>query len=86
MFDESATRSVIKAFSWRILATLTTTLLVYAFTQRTDIAVTVGVLEGGTKMVLYFFHERIWNRLNVGRRPLRGDALSSALAVNGKAE
>ena len=56
MFEESAMRSVIKAFSWRILATLTTTLLVYAFTQRTDIAVTVGVLEGGTKMVLYIFH------------------------------
>ena len=86
MFDESAMRSVIKAFSWRILATLTTTLLVYAFTRRTDIALTVGILEGGTKVVLYFFHERIWNRLNVGRRPLRGDAVPSALAVNGNVE
>jgi len=86
MFNESATRSVIKAFSWRILATVTTVLLVYAFTGRTDIALTVGVLEGGTKMVLYFFHERIWNRLSVGRRPLRDGAVPSALAVNGKVE
>ena len=70
MFEESAMRSVIKALSWRVIATLTTTLLVYAFTGRTDIAVTVGILEGITKMGLYYFHERLWNRLNVGRRPI----------------
>ena len=70
MFEESAMRSVFKALSWRILATVTTTLLVYAFTGSTEIAVTVGVLEAGTKMVLYYFHERLWNRLNVGRRPI----------------
>ena len=69
MFEESAMRSVIKALSWRILATLTTGLLVYAFTGRTDIAVTIGILEGITKMGLYYLHERLWNRLNVGRRP-----------------
>lgn len=70
MFEESAMRSVIKAFSWRILATVTTALLVYAFTGRTDLAVTIGILEGITKMGLYYLHERIWNRLNVGRRPI----------------
>ena len=70
MFEESATRSVFKALSWRVIATLTTTLLVYAFTGRTDVAVTVGLLEAGTKMVLYYFHERLWNRLNVGRQPV----------------
>ena len=70
MFEESAVRSMIKAVSWRVLATLTTTLLVYAFTGRTDIAVTIGLLEAASKMVLYYFHERLWNRLNVGRKPI----------------
>ena len=70
MFEESAMRSVFKAFSWRVLATLTTTLLVYAFTGSTEIAVTVGLLEAVAKMVLYYFHERLWNRLDVGRRPI----------------
>ena len=70
MFHESATRSVFKAISWRVIATLTTALLVYAFTGRTDIAVTVGLLEAVIKIALYYFHERFWNRLNVGRRPL----------------
>ena len=71
MFEESAMRSVVKAMSWRVLATLTTTLLVYAFTSRTDIAVTVGLLEASAKIFLYYFHERLWNRLDLGRREHR---------------
>jgi adenylylsulfate kinase len=70
MFEESAIRSVGKALSWRIIATLTTTLLVYAFTKQTALAVKIGVLEATMKMALYYFHERAWNRLNVGRRPI----------------
>jgi adenylylsulfate kinase len=70
MFAESAWRSILKAISWRILATLTTSVLVYAFTGRTDIAVTVGLLEAITKIVLYYGHERLWNRLNVGRNKI----------------
>ncbi len=82
MFEESAIRSVLKAISWRVIATLTTTLLVYAFTGRTDIAVTVGLLEAVTKIVLYYFHERLWNRLSVGRQPVghrAGGATETAL-------
>ncbi len=87
MFEESATRSIIKAFSWRILATVTTALLVYAFTGSTDLAVTIGSLEAVSKMVLYYFHERMWNRLHVGRKPMTGAArvVEPALASpNGK--
>ncbi len=69
MFEESAMRSVFKAISWRILATLTTALLVYFITGSTEFAVTVGLLEGVAKIGLYYFHERLWNRLNIGRRP-----------------
>ena len=68
MFQESAIRSVFKAISWRVVATLTTALLVYAITGNTEVAVTVGLLEGIAKIGLYYFHERLWNRLHVGRR------------------
>ena len=71
MHEESALRSVYKAVSWRVLATLTTALLVYAFTGELGIAVTVGMLEAVTKIVLYYFHERLWNRLDIGRQPNR---------------
>ena len=81
MFEESATRSMIKALSWRVLATLTTTLLVYAFTGRTDIAVTIGLLEATIKMALYYVHERMWNRLNVGRKPITDSHPTGAPAL-----
>ena len=68
MFEESTTRSVAKAVSWRVIATLTTALLVYAFTRRFDVALTVGLLEALAKMFLYFGHERVWNRLDFGRK------------------
>ncbi len=69
MFEESAARSVYKAISWRILATLTTALVVYLITGSSEFAVTIGLIEGVAKIGLYYFHERLWNRLNVGRRP-----------------
>ena len=69
MFEESATRSVFKAISWRVLATLTTALVVYVITGSTEFAVTIGLIEGIAKIGLYYFHERLWNRLDVGRRP-----------------
>ena len=85
MFEESAMRSISKAVSWRIVATATTTLLVYAFTGRTDLAVTIGLLEAVTKMALYYFHERVWNRLNVGRKPMTDSdpSVNAALASHG---
>jgi adenylylsulfate kinase len=60
---------VFKAISWRFLATLTTTLVVYLITGSTEFAVTVGLIEGAAKIGLYYAHERVWNRLDVGRRP-----------------
>ena len=69
MFEESAMRSVFKAISWRVLATSTTGLLVYLITGSTEFAVKILVLEGVAKIGLYYFHERLWNRLDVGRRP-----------------
>lgn len=77
MFEESSLRSVVKALSWRIIATLTTTLLVFVFTGRLDVAVTVGTLEAIAKMALYFVHERMWNKLSFGRRPVRSVFASS---------
>ena len=69
MFEESMMRSVFKANSSRVLATLTTALLVYFITGSTEFAVTIGLLEGAAKIGLYYVHERLWNRLDVGRRP-----------------
>ena len=64
---ESTRRSIVKALSWRLLATLITTALVYAYTGRGDFAATVGLSDTVIKFFVYFGHERIWNRITFGR-------------------
>ena len=67
MFKEGKKRSFIKMISWRVWATITTMILVYIFTRKLTIAVTVGALEVVAKMILYYLHERVWNKIKIGR-------------------
>ena len=64
---ETRTRSLAKAVSWRIFATLTTMLLVYAFTGNLIVSESVGLAELVSKIVIYYVHERIWNALPFGK-------------------
>lgn len=68
MFKETKLRSAVKTVSWRTLATLTTAVLVFIFTGELAIAIAIGSLEVIAKIVLYFFHERIWNKIKFGRK------------------
>jgi len=65
--QETNMRSVAKSITFRILATLTTMILVYIFFGRLDLAALIGGLEILIKLILYFFHERIWNRVSWGK-------------------
>lgn len=64
---EKPVRSLLKAVSWRIVATLTTTLLVFIFTQNVVISVGVGGSEFFLKLFIYYLHERVWNHFHFGR-------------------
>jgi len=64
---ETRSRSLAKAISWRIFATLTTMLLVFAFTGNLVISESVGLAELVSKIVIYYVHERIWNALHFGK-------------------
>jgi len=63
---ESHMRTLIKAISWRVIASLTTTILVYLFFGRLDLAATVGILETLVKIFLYYIHDRVWNKIPFG--------------------
>ena len=60
-------RSVIKAITWRAIATLTTMSLVYIFTGDLTLTGTVGVFDVALKLLFYYLHERTWNRIRWGR-------------------
>jgi len=65
---ETRLRSLIKAISWRLFATLLTGSLVFAFTHRGYLALSIGVLDSAIKILAYFVHERIWTAVKFGRK------------------
>ncbi|MDB9954834.1 DUF2061 domain-containing protein [Flavobacteriaceae bacterium] len=64
---DNVKRSLLKTISWRIIGTLDTILISWAITGALSLAFSIGFVELVTKMVLYFFHERAWNKINWGR-------------------
>lgn len=65
--SEKPVRSVAKAVSWRILGTLDTMAIAWFITGKLTMALSIGSIEVLTKMVLYFFHERLWNVIKWGK-------------------
>jgi uncharacterized membrane protein len=65
---ETKRRSLVKAISWRTIGTLDTITISYFLTGEMKIAISIGGIEIFTKMILYFFHERIWNLIKWGKR------------------
>ena len=63
-------RSIVKAITFRLLATATTMILVYFITGDLALANAIGVLDLTTKIVLYYAHDRIWERIKWGKQIL----------------
>lgn len=62
---ESHLRSILKGISWRIVATADTILIVLLITCLNgnctlEDAIAIGFLEFIIKLVIYYFHERVW--------------------------
>ena len=71
--NESVLRSLLKSFSWRIIAisdTILTVLLITCVFGDCSLknALTIGFLEFLIKLVAYFVHERIWLSIQFERR------------------
>jgi uncharacterized membrane protein len=64
---EKPYRSVVKAISWRTVGTIDTMIVSYFITGNLIMAASIGSIEVVTKMALYYFHERAWNKLSFGR-------------------
>jgi uncharacterized membrane protein len=64
--DPSLKRHVAKTITWRIVGTIDTMVIGWIITGNAVMGVKIGGIEVVTKMILYFFHERIWYRSNLG--------------------
>ena len=65
--QDKAYRSIVKTISWRVLGTIDTIVISYLITGSLAMAASIGSIEVVTKMILYYFHERAWNKLKFGR-------------------
>lgn len=70
-FRESSVRSLIKATSWRVFGSLVTAGMVFVLTRRIEVAAGVGLAEALGKVVLFYVHERFWDRVHIGRQRVR---------------
>lgn len=87
MYKESKTRSVLKTISWRFWATITTVLLVFLFVGEVEIALSIGFFEVILKMLIYFLHERAWDKIKYGRKEIKPFVIwITGLARSGKSE
>lgn len=59
-------RHIIKTFTWRGIGTIDTILLGWIITGNPFTGFKIGVFEIITKMILYFFHEKLWFKINYG--------------------
>ena len=76
---ESHPRSFVKAVSWRTLGSIDTFILGFLFTSDIKTAGSIAGTEVVTKVLLYYFHERLWALVPWGHGSRRGqqDALTA---------
>jgi uncharacterized membrane protein len=65
--NESKTRSLAKAVSWRITGTVDTFIISFFITGEVTLAGAIAVTEVVTKVFLYWAHERVWNKIKWGK-------------------
>jgi len=65
---ETHLRSILKAVSYRLLASIATGTIAYVFTRRVDISLGIASVEAVAKIVCYYIHERLWSFIKYGQR------------------
>ena len=65
--SEQPLRSIAKAISWRVVGTIDTLVVSYIVTGKIALAASIASVDFLTKLILYFFHERIWNKIKWGK-------------------
>lgn len=68
-----------KAISWRIVGTLATTIISWMLTRQINLAISIGLLEVFSKIILFYLHDRIWEQM----RTLKNDKTTESESAGG---
>lgn len=61
---KNTTRAILKTITWRIVGTIDTMVVAWVVTGDPLIGLKVCGVEVFTKMLLYFLHEKGWQKIN----------------------
>ena len=70
---ESRKRSLTKTMSWRIVATTVTMLVSFLWLGEWTSAIALAITANVIKGMLYYIHERGWNKIDFGREKIQED-------------
>jgi|688.fasta_scaffold157134_6 uncharacterized membrane protein len=66
---ETRLRGIVKALTYRFWQSLNTFIISWLVSGKLVVAATIVGIEVVVKIVVYFWHERIWNLVKWGKRP-----------------
>ncbi|MFW6231166.1 MAG: DUF2061 domain-containing protein [Nanoarchaeota archaeon] len=64
---ESRKRTLAKAITFRIVATLATVLIIFFFTEEMTLSFGIGIVDFVSKLFVYYVHERAWEKVGWGK-------------------
>ena len=67
MSQDTPRRSLVKTISWRITGSGATFAISYAVLGDVTVSSTIAVIQLTVNTMLYFVHERVWNKIRWGK-------------------
>ena len=61
-------RSILKASTYRATGTIVTSGIALLLLGQIELAVKIGILDTLLKILVYYAHERMWEKVNIGKR------------------
>ena len=65
--SDTTRRSLVKSISWRITGSSATFLIAYLISGNISIAGTIAAIQLTANTILYYIHERVWNKIRWGQ-------------------
>jgi uncharacterized membrane protein len=66
--SDTTRRSLVKTISWRLTGSGATFLISYLIAGNFVVAGTIAFIQLVSNTILYFVHERVWNKIKWGRK------------------
>lgn len=75
-------RHIYKTITWRLIGTLDTIIISWIILGDLTVGIQIGGAETITKLILYFFHEKLWYRINFGLDQRNKRKVKKVMATN----